>query len=228
MQTNQIVKEINNILEKNITENVGFFRKDDSFKVRPGYGYDKFYLDRIDGSYDMSLQGLIHHIMYEEGFYKKILNDKEYAEMEVVIAEYPESIYGPTDEDENYEDLQEKLDSIYWESITFVGKKLLGLGFDVEETFSEYFECLADDEIEACKDSDKVKGKFDVVLTAVGEKKINVLRAVCDITGLGLKEAKDLIVNMPYIVKEAVSKKEADGYKAQLEEAGASVDLLRQ
>ena len=111
-------------------------------------------------------------------------------------------------------------------TITFVGKKLLGLGFDVEGSFSEYFECLDRDEIEACMVTDKEDGKFDIVLTTVGDKKINVIRVVCAITGMGMKEVKDLLSSpLPYTVKKAVSKKEAEGFKAQLEEAGASVAI---
>jgi large subunit ribosomal protein L7/L12 len=69
------------------------------------------------------------------------------------------------------------------------------------------------------------KDEFDVVLTTVGDKKINVIKVVRAITGLGLKEAKDLVDGAPNTVKEGVSKEEANGIKAQLEEAGASVEL---
>jgi large subunit ribosomal protein L7/L12 len=67
--------------------------------------------------------------------------------------------------------------------------------------------------------------EFDVVLTAIGEKKINVIKVVRAITGLGLKEAKDLVDGTPNTVKEAVSKEEAEGVKTQLEEAGAGVEI---
>ena len=67
--------------------------------------------------------------------------------------------------------------------------------------------------------------EFDVLLTAIGEKKINVIKVVRAITGLGLKEAKDLVDGTPNTVKEAISKEEAEGIKTQLEEAGASVEL---
>ena len=69
------------------------------------------------------------------------------------------------------------------------------------------------------------KTEFDVVLTAIGEKKINVIKVVRAITGLGLKEAKDLVDGTPNTVKEAVSKEEAEGIKTQLEEAGATAEL---
>ncbi len=69
------------------------------------------------------------------------------------------------------------------------------------------------------------KTEFDVVLTEVGQQKINVIKAVRGITSLGLKEAKELVDNAPKSVKEGVSQAEADEIKAQLEEAGATVEL---
>ena len=66
---------------------------------------------------------------------------------------------------------------------------------------------------------------FDVVLTAVGDKKIQVIKAVRELTSLGLKEAKELVDSAPKPVKSGVSKEEADSVKAKLEEQGASVEL---
>ena len=69
------------------------------------------------------------------------------------------------------------------------------------------------------------KSEFDVVLTAAGASKINVIKEVRAITGLGLKEAKDLVEGAPKPVKEGVSKEEAEELKGKLEEAGASVEV---
>ena len=69
------------------------------------------------------------------------------------------------------------------------------------------------------------KTAFDVVLTAAGGQKIQVIKVVRAVTGLGLKEAKDLVDSAPKPVKEGVAQEEADSIKAQLEEAGASVEL---
>ena len=69
------------------------------------------------------------------------------------------------------------------------------------------------------------KTEFTVVLAAAGEKKIEVIKEVRAITGLGLKEAKDLVEGAPKSVKEGVNKEEADKIKAQLEKAGAKVEL---
>ena len=69
------------------------------------------------------------------------------------------------------------------------------------------------------------KDEFDVVLTGFGDKKVGVIKAVRGITGLGLKEAKDMVEGAPTTVKEAASKDEAEEMKKQLEEAGGTVEL---
>ncbi|MBA7660370.1 50S ribosomal protein L7/L12 [subsurface metagenome] len=69
------------------------------------------------------------------------------------------------------------------------------------------------------------KSEFNVVLAEIGEKKINVIKVVRELTGLGLKEAKELVDNAPNNVKEGVSKDEAESIKSKLEEAGATVEL---
>ena len=71
----------------------------------------------------------------------------------------------------------------------------------------------------------EAKSNFDVVLTAAGDKKIQVIKAVREITGLGLKEAKELVDGAPKPVKEGIPTAEAEELKAKLEEAGASVEL---
>jgi large subunit ribosomal protein L7/L12 len=67
--------------------------------------------------------------------------------------------------------------------------------------------------------------EFDVILTSAGEKKINVIKVVREITKLGLKEAKDLVDGAPKMVSEKVSKEEAESVKKKLEEAGATVEV---
>ena len=73
--------------------------------------------------------------------------------------------------------------------------------------------------------AEEEKDSFDVVITGAGDKKIQVIKVVRAITGLGLKEAKDLVDGAPNPVKEGVAQDEADQIKAQLEEAGASVEV---
>jgi large subunit ribosomal protein L7/L12 len=69
------------------------------------------------------------------------------------------------------------------------------------------------------------KTEFNVILSAIGEKKINVIKAVREVTSLGLKEAKDLVEAAPKAIKEGVSKEEADAIKKKFEEAGATVEI---
>ena len=137
-----IEKEIIDVLDKIIKDNISGFDQDIGYKVRPGYGYDKFYLDFVDGSYDMSLQSLVHYIMYEDGHYQKILNRSQYSRLLHIIQHYPESIFGlDHDLDENYDLIQhDTLDRIYHESVKFVGMALIKNGFDVKNTFEEYLD----------------------------------------------------------------------------------------
>lgn len=115
--------------------------KEGSFKVRPGYGYNKFYLNSVDGGYDMSLEGLIHHLMYAEGIYRMFLNAEQYADLERVVSEFPEQIYGPDIDDPEYDRVQyEFLDHIYYDSCKFVGQKLRDMGLDVETEFERFFD----------------------------------------------------------------------------------------
>jgi large subunit ribosomal protein L7/L12 len=69
------------------------------------------------------------------------------------------------------------------------------------------------------------KTEFDVILSAVGEKKINVIKAVREVTSLGLKEAKDLVEGAPKPIKEGIAKEEAETIKKKFEEAGATVEI---
>ena len=73
--------------------------------------------------------------------------------------------------------------------------------------------------------AEEEKTEFDVELTAVGDNKIKVIKVVREITGLGLKESKEIVDNVPKAVKEGVSESEADEIKKKLEEAGASVEV---
>lgn len=78
---------------------------------------------------------------------------------------------------------------------------------------------------DAAAEAAEEQTEFDIVLTDAGAQKINVIKEVRGITGLGLKEAKDLVESAPKPIKEGVDKEEADKIKAQLEEAGAKVEL---
>jgi large subunit ribosomal protein L7/L12 len=73
--------------------------------------------------------------------------------------------------------------------------------------------------------AEEAKTTFDVILTAAGDKKIQVIKAVREVTTLGLKEAKDLVDSAPQPIKEGITKEEADQLKAKLEEQGATVEI---
>lgn len=75
------------------------------------------------------------------------------------------------------------------------------------------------------KPAQEEKTEYNVILSAVGDKKINVIKAVREVTSLGLKEAKDLVEGAPKPVKEGISKEEAEAIKKKFEEAGASVEI---
>ena len=77
----------------------------------------------------------------------------------------------------------------------------------------------------AAPDAAEEQTEFDVMLVGIGDKKIQVIKAVREVTSLGLKEAKDLVDNSPKPVKEGISKEEAEAIKAKLEEQGATVEL---
>ncbi len=74
-------------------------------------------------------------------------------------------------------------------------------------------------------EAEEEKDEFEVVLSGIGDKKIQVIKVIREVTSLGLKEAKELVDNAPSTVKEAVSKEEAEQIKSKLEEQGASVEL---
>ncbi len=77
----------------------------------------------------------------------------------------------------------------------------------------------------AVADGGEEKTEFDIILADSGDKKINVIKVVREVTGLGLKEAKDAVEKTPFTVKEGVKKEEADVIKAKFEEAGAKVEI---
>jgi hypothetical protein len=133
----EVIRKVTNILDEIIVENSDSLLQMD-FKVRPCYGYDKFYLNHVFGSYDMSLQSLIHYILAEENIYKQILNDDQYAKCMKVIKDEPEAIYYP--DADSFEDLevQEMLDTIYYKSISYTGKKLILMGLNVSHDFKDY------------------------------------------------------------------------------------------
>lgn len=125
IETEKVVKKIKKILTRIIKEEIREFRKTGIYKVRPGYkDDDKFYIDSIEGSYEESLQLLIHYILFEEGIYAEILTEQQLADAEIVLRENPECIYSPGDETPENSRARDALDQIYWECIAYVGNVL--------------------------------------------------------------------------------------------------------
>lgn len=134
----EVVSTVTKILDRIIAENTESLSRMDYMTRPKGYGYEKFYLNQVDGSYDMSLQALIHYIMAEENIYYQILNEDQYAKCMKVITDEPEAIYYPEgDSDEDIE-TQDLLDTIYYRSIAYTGKKLIAMGLNVSHDFIDY------------------------------------------------------------------------------------------
>ncbi len=131
-------------LEKLIEKNKGKFKKQGDFVVRPGIAYDRFDLTAVQGSYDMSLQGLVHHFLYEKGHYKKLLPADEFKKCEAIVKKDPENIYRPETDEEfsqskisRNERLNDTLDEIHNTALVAVGRKLKSLKFEIPDEFQE-------------------------------------------------------------------------------------------
>lgn len=84
---------------------------------------------------------------------------------------------------------------------------------------------MAQAQADAAKPAAEEKSEFNVTMTSCGDKKIQVLKVVRELTGLGLKEAKDIVDNLPKLIKEGATKEEAQNMKSKLEEVGATVEI---
>ena len=131
-----VIKSLKNYFSEEIKEGKEVFSKEESFKVKPNYGPNKFYLDRVEGSYEYSLQNLIHHILWEEGHYESLLNARQLKEVEAIVNDEPNGIYAAGDvedlsdsEHEEDEVVQESIDLIYFEVIQHVGSLLKEFDF---------------------------------------------------------------------------------------------------
>ncbi|MFP4289094.1 MAG: hypothetical protein ACLFQS_07530, partial [Bacteroidales bacterium] len=130
-----IIIKLNNMIEVNEDE----FRKTNRFRVRPGYGYDDFNLDHIDGSSPHSLQSLVHHMMFEEDiFYPYYLNDEQIEQLAFHIEMYPYKLFAPSSRSHNASEIQKMLDTVYAECVEFVAVKLFSKGFDVVDVYAQY------------------------------------------------------------------------------------------
>lgn len=150
-----VIENLKNYFSEEIKEGKEVFLKEESFKVRPGYGPDKFYLDRVQGSYEYSLQNLIHHILWEEDYYESFLNSRQLKDVKKVVDAEPDGIYGTGINDDlsdsEYEEdevAQESIDIIYFQVIQHVGSLLQEFEFFDSTDFVDmgYIETDEDDD----------------------------------------------------------------------------------
>ena len=121
--------------------------------------------------------------------------------------------------------MSEKIEKMLEEIDSLTVVELAELVKGIEEKYGVTAAAVAAPAAGAAGEAAAEKSSFDVVLTDAGASKINVIKVVRDATGLGLKEAKDLVDGAPKTVKEGVSKEEAEELKAKFVEAGATVEL---
>jgi hypothetical protein len=109
-----------------------------NYRLSPGYGYDKFYINKVEGGYKGSLQSLIHYILFENLIYRDILNDDQYNQCMGVIRNQPYTIYYPTGDSDKDIEVKELLDYIYNRAIFMIAQFLILVGLDVRYDFRKY------------------------------------------------------------------------------------------
>jgi hypothetical protein len=138
----KIIDLMKDNLDSIIDSNWDEFIKTESFKVRPGVAYNKFYLNHVTGTYDCSLQGLIHHLLWENKCYHKFLPSSQLAVAEKIIKDDPEGIFAPDEDDESMEpeeidELDSDISNIFHEVCKHVGSRLQALDFFDSSDFIE-------------------------------------------------------------------------------------------
>ena len=152
------------------------------FKVRPGYAYDKFYFNRVGGSYDMSLEGLIHHIMFEEKLYHLFLNEQQMSKVRAIVENSPESIYRPDIDDDDNQFANDIIDVVFSVACKCVGQWILDTGADVSNFDDEGYSIGEDDSylifncIQSVKDEEDISEEYD--LSKLDEHTLGILEAM--------------------------------------------------
>jgi hypothetical protein len=116
-----------------------------NYRLRPGYGYNKFYINKVEGGYKYSLQSLIHYILFENLIYRDILNEDQYDQCMGVIKNEPFSIYYPTGDTDEDKEVTEVLDYIYTRTIFNIAQYLILIGLDVRYNFRKYLKVPEDE-----------------------------------------------------------------------------------
>ena len=127
---------ITSVLDKIIDRDLDDF-SNGVFKVRTKYSNSKFYLNRVEGSYDESLYLLIHYIMFKDGIYKDLLTDEQYKDCKYCGEEIPDIIWNVDYGDHGFDTLNPYLDEIYFHCIEHVYKRLTDEGLKVKHDFKQ-------------------------------------------------------------------------------------------
>ncbi len=203
----ELAQKVNAFLDEVINENIGDFEEDGSYKVRPDYGYGKFYLDSVDGSYDMSLQGLIHYIMYEEDIYEEFLSKGQLNAVQECIDEYPEAIYSVDTSEGNGQEVESLLDEIYSRCIEHVARRLNDAGLNVD-AFGDFLSDDYENELSEVGSSGDLAKSIDTQpLSPAGSSQIAAKQQLTK--ALGIKNG-----NGPFatsVVESSISKPDDDG-----------------
>jgi len=138
----QVKRKLTFVLNRIMEQNHLNFSTTNSFKVWNDYSYGKFYLDKVGRNYDMSLEGLIHHILFKEKLYYKILPRHQYNAIKTIVKDYSDCIYSPSIEffsnEEEFLFIEQLCIGIIDFGISYVYSGLSKRGFDVSSIFEEY------------------------------------------------------------------------------------------
>lgn len=140
LKKDDIVSFVFNAIFEIIYDNLDSIQYMKNYRLRPGYGYDKYYINKVEGGYECSLQSLIHYILYEDHIYKIILNDSQYYNCKIVIKNQPYAIYYPDGDSDDDIEVTELLDYIYTRTLYLVGHYLIGIGIDARYDFRDYLD----------------------------------------------------------------------------------------
>lgn len=128
-----------------IYENFDAIQDKKDYQLRPGYGYNKFYINKVEGGYKDSLHSLIHYILFEDLIYRDILNDDQYDQCMAVINNQLYEIYYPRGDSDEDIDVKGLLDYIYKRTIFKIAQFLILIGLDVRYDFRNYLKIYEGD-----------------------------------------------------------------------------------
>jgi hypothetical protein len=207
-----ISTEVITYLDQVIDDNIDDFDRDGSYKVRPDYGYSKFYLDSVEGSYDMSLQGLIHYIMNDEDIYDKFLSEAQLDGVRDCIENHPEAIYSVDTSEGNGEEVEALLDEVYYRCICHVARRLKKAGLNVD-AFGDFLDDDEDEDSDESTSDNLASTRASSAITSAAQAATNQTErrtpGVLHIRPLGIQRSSGpLSVS---VIKSSISEPDDDG-----------------